>query len=428
MKAVWVSLLFIVGVCAGIQLPRIAILIVWYGSKSAPRNVDFLFSSIAANENLVDLLLFHEDNDQLQQTVQPAQTNIKLVNLGAGGFTSLAADRMGRELDYSETEIRVLERHMRAAYTRHPKHMLELRPAFGFIFQDYLPGYSHWAYMDMDMVLGNLPQWLSHDELYDYHVVTFSTGDPWRVYIRGPLTLFNATHDFVSMIWKRCSYLSESLLQYFQYKGRQCLLDGYRSVPMIRQGWWCSQEVPDESEFSSRVIETPDISVKYVAKIMADPRSNPVVSPQNRPAELYLIDGAIRFCSPSHSSCNLLSSLPTLPFPVDPAFPGYQVEQSPVRIAPPVARGYRICHLGWTRGHGRCTEEKREDAHVALRSSHWYVIPYTNPGEEQAEHYRERMAIHFRSWKRTMRRSTLPAPQGGGQFRATQRGFELLTL
>merc|ERR1711988_792922 len=60
---------------------RIAILLVWYGPNSAPKNIEFFLSSVAANANLVDLLLFHEGNSALEKTVSNAgQKNVHLIN------------------------------------------------------------------------------------------------------------------------------------------------------------------------------------------------------------------------------------------------------------------------------------------------------------------------------------------------------------
>ena len=78
---------------------RIAILLVWYGPNSAPKNIEFFLSSVAANANLVDLLLFHEGNSALEKTVSNAgQKNVHLINLGPNGFTSLVAEKLGISL------------------------------------------------------------------------------------------------------------------------------------------------------------------------------------------------------------------------------------------------------------------------------------------------------------------------------------------
>ena len=55
--------------------------------------------------------------------------------------------------------------------------MAEYKPAFGVVFEDFLTGYSHWGYCDLDMVIGNLPLFLEHDELFDNDVVRYTFGD-----------------------------------------------------------------------------------------------------------------------------------------------------------------------------------------------------------------------------------------------------------
>ena len=46
----------------------------------------------------------------------------------------------------------------------------EYKPAFGVVFEDFLTGYSHWGYCDLDMVLGNLPFFIEAEELTNYDI------------------------------------------------------------------------------------------------------------------------------------------------------------------------------------------------------------------------------------------------------------------
>ena len=48
--------------------------------------------------------------------------------------------------------------------------MAEYKPAFGVVFEDFLTGYSHWGYCDLDMVLGNLPFFIEAEELTNYDI------------------------------------------------------------------------------------------------------------------------------------------------------------------------------------------------------------------------------------------------------------------
>lgn len=61
---------------------------------------------------------------------------------------------------------------------------MEYKPAFGHIFADYLGGYSHWGYSDLDVVFGDLPRWIDEDEWRDYDVVTYGFGDQDKVSAR----------------------------------------------------------------------------------------------------------------------------------------------------------------------------------------------------------------------------------------------------
>jgi len=59
-----------------------------------------------------------------------------------------------------------------------------IQPALGHIYRDYLKGYSHWGYADIDVLMGDLRRYLDPQELQDYDVLTFSYGDQYRGYLR----------------------------------------------------------------------------------------------------------------------------------------------------------------------------------------------------------------------------------------------------
>jgi hypothetical protein len=46
--------------------------------------------------------------------------------------------------------------------------MVEFKPALGHIFAEYLKGYSHWGYSDLDILFGDLPRFITQDELTDF--------------------------------------------------------------------------------------------------------------------------------------------------------------------------------------------------------------------------------------------------------------------
>lgn len=59
-----------------------------------------------------------------------------------------------------------------------------LQPALGWIFRDYLSGYTHWAFADLDVLMGDLRRFVGPRELQHYDAITLSFGDQFRAYTR----------------------------------------------------------------------------------------------------------------------------------------------------------------------------------------------------------------------------------------------------
>lgn len=100
--------------------------------------------------------------------------------------------------------------------------MVELKPCIGVIFEDYLTTYSHWAYVDIDTVVGRMHQLLTPEVLRSYDIYTISFGDNYRYYMRGQLTV-HRNDPYVNNIWRTCTHLSDfksRLMQYVSQKAR----------------------------------------------------------------------------------------------------------------------------------------------------------------------------------------------------------------
>jgi hypothetical protein len=84
-----------------------------------------------------------------------------------------------------------------------PYILVEFKPTLGYVFQSLLRGYSHWAYADIDMILGRVDKLISAEILHAYDIVTTNFGDTFVIYMRGQLTIHkNQAH--VNNIWKNC--------------------------------------------------------------------------------------------------------------------------------------------------------------------------------------------------------------------------------
>jgi len=58
----------------------------------------------------------------------------------------------------------------------HPYKICDLKPAYGYIFSEYLQEYAFWGYGDMDLVYGNFRRLLSGSEMDSADVISTHTG------------------------------------------------------------------------------------------------------------------------------------------------------------------------------------------------------------------------------------------------------------
>lgn len=55
-----------------------------------------------------------------------------------------------------------------------PYYIVEFKPALGWLFREYLGGYTHWAYGDLDVLFGDMRRgWLEPEELKNFDIITF---------------------------------------------------------------------------------------------------------------------------------------------------------------------------------------------------------------------------------------------------------------
>ena len=76
-----------------------------------------------------------------------------------------------------------------ARYLRAPK-MNDVKPLLGALLEEELREYSHWGWMDLDVILGDLQPLPAL--LRSYHVVTFPDGAFGAFYLCGQLTVTDA--------------------------------------------------------------------------------------------------------------------------------------------------------------------------------------------------------------------------------------------
>jgi len=183
---------------------RIAMLIPLLGAP--PAYLPHFIFSAERSSALIDWFIFHESQIGGDK---PAK-NVKLVDLGKNGLAEMVGLKLGELLKLPARNATVLLRSMRVLFEKWPRLIAEYKPAFGALFDSYLSSYSHWGYCDLDMILGNLPFFIDHDELELQDVVTYSYGDAAAVYLRGQWTVHRNRAD-VNQVWQRCAHLGSDL-------------------------------------------------------------------------------------------------------------------------------------------------------------------------------------------------------------------------
>lgn len=185
---------------------RIAMVIPWVGTL--PLWSSYFFSSAAAASPLVDFLVFHEGQKQLQPIDAPP--NVIFTDLGPGGLAQLFGMSLGEALDLPIRNTTIVIKAMRLMFEKWPRLIAEYKPTFGSVFASYLTSYTHWGYCDLDMVIGNLPLFIEPAELDSYDVVSYSFGDQEALYLRGQWTMHRNRHH-VNTMWKGCLHLGHGL-------------------------------------------------------------------------------------------------------------------------------------------------------------------------------------------------------------------------
>lgn len=203
----------------GSQNHRIAILIPYVGANLPPYFP--LFAKTAAgSSSLVDFFIVHNGiSPTLLPPPDQQYPNVKFIDLqSTQQMTNLllrVIDQRSEEnleMSYSEL-LQILTKHI----DKYPYVLVEFKAAMGHIFARYLEGYSHWGYSDLDIAFGDLPQWVTEEELTEFDIVTYGYGDQDRLYLRGQFT-FHKNEQKINQLWRECQYLSEMDVRFARVK------------------------------------------------------------------------------------------------------------------------------------------------------------------------------------------------------------------
>ncbi|CAM9102064.1 unnamed protein product [Ascophyllum nodosum] len=251
---------------------RVAVLVP-YSGPGLPLWFDSFVELAAASKDAVDWIIFCEEELALVQTPPNvrmfATSSMKLAWLLAGIVYPEDADDRPEEYvsDYHDAmrgnlpedqqparnERFIAAKFIQKLLAKNPYYMVEFKPTLGWVFRDYLKGYTHWAYGDLDVLFGDLTKgWLEPREMRDFDIITYSFGDQERAYLRGQLTV-HKINPKVNHLWRGCSHLSNYTKRIeMTYETRRYNLESA------------------EGCYSMVVMMSKDVKVKYAVKVFTD--------------------------------------------------------------------------------------------------------------------------------------------------------------
>ena len=154
---------------------KICLLIPYFGKW--PQFSSFFVNSVGKS-NVIDVI-FITDLPQHPQSF----SNIQYIHMSLENVRKLAETTIGTDIVIDE-----------------PYKLCDLKPAYGLIFEEYIQGYSHWAFGDIDVIYGRDLDHFVHD-WQSYDILTFR--EDW---LTGSLTIIRNQSATNRLFAKSVSY------------------------------------------------------------------------------------------------------------------------------------------------------------------------------------------------------------------------------
>jgi hypothetical protein len=204
----------------GHKPPRLAVVIPYIG-KELPPWFPLFASSCRNAEPLVDWLIFTAGT-RIPSTSESDSSlwlppNVKFFDLGISEMARLHSRLVD---DLSPQQVAHAASLFEQTLSEKPYYLVEYKPCIGHIFAAYLLNYSHWAFSDLDLILGDLLAWTdevdspvlditaqipsdpsSVSSNISWDIYTYSFGDQFRMYTRGQWV---SNHFFYFLLALHC--------------------------------------------------------------------------------------------------------------------------------------------------------------------------------------------------------------------------------
>ena len=177
---------------------RVACIIPYIGDSLPAWFESFAFSAHSSSA-LFDWILIVTDVPQRE-----LPPNFKMIKISYDELYS----RLARiDVHSTGSALQETKDNFRAVVDMQPYVLVEFKPCLGFVFSDLIESYSHWAYADLDTLVGRVHSLITPQILNSFDIYTASFGDNYRLYMRGQLTI-HRNDPFINNLWMECDHLS----------------------------------------------------------------------------------------------------------------------------------------------------------------------------------------------------------------------------
>jgi len=110
---------------------------------------------------------------------------------------------------FGDNVTNTVQQNLKEMLEDHPRQLTVYRPLYASAFEDYISNYSHWAWGDIDTLLGDIVHLVSGKDLRTFDIISFTRG-VGHIYLQGQLTIL-VNRPCVKDAWRN-AHKVESLL------------------------------------------------------------------------------------------------------------------------------------------------------------------------------------------------------------------------
>lgn len=160
--------------------PKILIIACWFGDW--PWYIPFFLHSCNHNRT-IDFIIITDKNPP-DETFIPS--NVKFIHLSISKLNAFFSEKLGFKVNIE-----------------YPYKLCDFKPAYGFLFEEYVAGYDFWGHCDLDIIFGDIRAFMTDELLENYDVIS-SRHD----YVTGSFALWRNTPQINKLFMKSKDFKS----------------------------------------------------------------------------------------------------------------------------------------------------------------------------------------------------------------------------